>query len=210
TYDWEAADRLSQEKDYFRCRNFAGGDLGALVDAMGDDRPGAVIEYASVWFERATKAGYPPALAELALRSGAHSREERLGLLQQATATGDSAVYWLLFAQMSGGDASRGTVEGLAWLIAACRAGTDCREQARWSRVWLCGQATTADCERGESALAYYWQARSPPERLAAYELAAAIEADARSGRFERIPMPQFADAINVPGQVADLRGDGS
>lgn len=201
--DWPAEDRAFWDRDYFRCRNFAGGDLTALLEAMSDPVPGAITEYASVWFERAAQEDYPPALAELALqRSRTLNRRQRLDLLQEAVATGDPVVYWHLFAQTSNGEIARGTVPSLAWLIVACRAGMDCRDEAQWSRVWLCSRAGSADCQRGESALEYYWRTLSPQDRLSAYQLAAAIEADMKTGTFEQLPwpgLPGLDDATESP-----------
>jgi len=201
---WSAEDRVAWDRDYFRCRNFAGGDLAALMEALGDDRPGAVTEYASVWFERAARAGYPAAIAELALqRSRTLNRQARLDLLKQAVAANDAVVYWHLFAQTNEGETGRGSVASLAWLIVACRAGADCRDEAQWSRAWLCGPGAGAACGRDKSALEYYWHSLPPQDRQAAYQLAASIEINVQSGNYEQLPWPALRGETDVQSENA-------
>lgn len=188
--DLAAEERIAWQAEYERCRGFALGDWSALGDALGDERPGAAIEYASVWFERAALAGYGVALAEQALRPGPYGAPERQGMLQEALAGAGPDVYWLLFAHSGEAQAGESSAPALAWLLVACRAGQDCGEQARWYRGFVCVDARR--CTPGESALEYYWRAAAVHERNQAWAQAVEIEALLAEGRWEELPVPDL------------------
>ena len=189
--DLTTEERITWQSEYARCRGFSMTDWSALGDALGDDRPGAEIEYASVWFERAALSGYPPALAEQALRPGPYGTDDRMALLREALPGAGAEVAWLLFAHS--GDAQSGeiNVPALAWLIVACRAGQDCSEDARWYRGFVCTQEERR-CSAGQSALEYYWQAASPSERDRAWTQAHEIEAVLGTGEWHSLPLPEL------------------
>lgn len=194
-----ALDSLShEERDdwsdvWRRCSGFAQRDWSGLADALGEDRPGALTEVGSVWFERAVHAGYAPALAEQALRPGPLDAAARRGQLQRALASGRSYTRWLLFADTSGALTGRLDVTGLAWLLSACRAGFDCTEQAHWYRSYRCMDGVSP-CQRGESGLEHYWYAASAWDRDAAWKLADEIDAAVVAGRWEELPWPSLED----------------
>jgi hypothetical protein len=189
--DLTPEEQAAWSSDYERCYAFAGGEWSALGDALGDERPGAETEYASVWFERAAATGFAPAAAEQALRPGPFAAEERANLLFDALPARDPDVYWLLFAHS--GDVPTGGISApaLAWLLLACRAGEDCGEQARWYRGYICSRADS-DCEPGLSAVEYYWFAAPADVREQGWQLADRIEADVRSRRWEQLPLPEL------------------
>src|SRR6185295_12920407 len=91
-----------------------------------------------LWFERATQSGYPPALAELALRPSPIGAPEREAMLREVLPQGGPDVYWLLFAHSADIASGELSEAALAWLIVACRAGQDCGENARWYRSFSC------------------------------------------------------------------------
>jgi len=189
--DLTAEERIAWHADYERCRGFALQDWSALAEALGEDRPGAEVEYASVWFERAVLNGYPPALVEQALRLGPLSAEERRAMLREGLATGGADAYWLLFAHSGEVQTGEVTVPALAWLIVACRAGQDCGEHARWYRGFVCAQEDRR-CVPGQSALEYYWQAATPLQRDQAWTQAAEIEGNIYSGQLDGLPLPDL------------------
>jgi hypothetical protein len=174
-----------------RCSGFAQRDWSALADALGEDRPGADTEVGSVWFERAVRAGYAPALAEQALRPGPLDAGARRAQLERALAGGRAYARWLLFADATGALIDQPSVAGLAWLLSACRAGFDCTEQARWYRSYRC-MGNTDPCQRGESGIEHYWYAASAWERQDAWKLAGDIDADVVAGRWEDLPWPDL------------------
>jgi hypothetical protein len=189
--DLTTEERIAWQTEYQRCRPFSVMDWSALGEALGDDKPGAEIEFASVWFERAAHSGYAPALAEQALRPSPYGTPERRAMLDAALPARSADVYWLLFAHS--GEVQTGAVnaEALAWLIVACRAGQDCGEGARWYRGFVCAQEDHR-CTAGQSALEYYWYAASPHERDEAWTQAFEIEASLRAERWEDVPLPEL------------------
>lgn len=172
-----------------RCSGFAQRDWSGLAGALGQDRPEADIEVGSVWFDRAVRAGYPPALAEQALRPGPLDATARRGQLQRALAGGRAYTRWLLFADYSGALTGQPSAACLAWLLAACRAGFDCTEQARWYRSYRC-MDSAGPCQRGESGLEHYWYAAPAWDRRDAWELASHFDADIAAGRWDDMPWP--------------------
>lgn len=182
-------ERVAWQSDFERCRGFTVADWSALGDALGEDRPGAEIEWASVWFERAAQAGYAPALVEQALRPSPYSALERAAMLHDAFPSAGAEAYWLLFAhsgEVDGGDVG---APALAWLIVACRAGQDCSEEARWYRGVACMQGR---CEPGQTALEHYWQSATLGEREEAWVEAARIEALLRARVWDDLPVPDL------------------
>lgn len=190
--DAPTQERLLWEKDYRRCRGFAGGDLSRLRAAMGADLPGAEAEYGSVWFWRAEQAGYPPALAESALRVSTAGGAERTVNLQEAIASGDPEVYWTLFYHSPAGRSGPASASGLAWLILACAAGFDCTPEVEWFRDVACVQGGEA-CTEDESPIEHYWYGLPPDQREDAWRLAMRIEQDRRRGRYDNMPWPDLA-----------------
>lgn len=186
---WSHDEAALADRDHRRCAAFAEADLAPLVAGMGDDVPNGVSEYASVWFERAVHGAYPPALANLALRPYGFDAAERLALLQSAVAGGDPDALWRVFGQAST-QGQAADARAVAWLIAACRAGLDCREGATWYRGWRCGFEGSGVCEPGISAVANYWYALPAADRAAAYRLASAIEDHLAHGRLDHLPWP--------------------
>lgn len=189
--DLTPEERIAWQAEYERCRGFALGDWAALGTALGDDRPGAEVEYASVWFERAALAGYAPALAEQALRPSPYGADERAAMLREALPGAGPEVYWLLFAHSGEAQAGEINVPALAWLLVACRAGQDCSEGARWYRGFVCVPEDRR-CAPGQSALEYYWQAASPMERDLAWSQAFEIERHIDEGQWEHLPLPEL------------------
>jgi hypothetical protein len=190
--DLTAEERMAAQAEYERCRGFALQDWGALGAALGDDQPGAEVEYASVWFERAMLNGYPPALVEQALRLAPLGAEERSAMLRQGLAEGGADAYWLLFAHSGEVQAGEVTEAALAWLIVACRAGQDCGEDARWYRGFVCMQEERR-CAAGQSALEYYWNVASPAERDSAWTQAFEIEENISTAQWNDLPLPDLA-----------------
>jgi hypothetical protein len=184
-------ERIAWQAEYERCRGFALADWSALGTALGDDQPGAQVEYASVWFERAALAGYPPALAEQALRPGPYGADDRAAMLREALPDAGADVYWLLFAHSGEAQAGEVTVPALAWLIVACRAGQDCTEGARWYRGFACVPEDRS-CAPGQSALEHYWQAASPMERDQAWAQAFEMERNIIKGQWDDLPLPEL------------------
>jgi hypothetical protein len=196
--DLVGEERVAWRAEYERCRGFGLGGWDAIGVALGMDEPGSEAEYASLWFERAGQAHYPTALAELALRPGPIGAAERAAMLEEALAGGDPDTYWLLFAHSIDEPSGRPSVEALAWLIVACRAGQDCTEQARWFRGFAC-LAEGPGCTPGRSALEHYWLGAPAPDRDRAWEQAAAIEAALLGGEWQNLPLPDL--------QARDNRG---
>lgn len=188
--DLVGEEREAWRTDYARCRGFGQGGWDDLGIALGANEPGSEAEYASLWFERAGRAGYPTALAELALRPSPLGGDERRALLREALARGGPDVYWLLFAHS--GDIPSGEVsaQALAWLLVACRAGQDCTEQARWYRAFACMR--DGGCAGGITALEHYWRAASPAQRDEAWTRARGIEAGLSSGEWAGLPVPDL------------------
>ncbi len=184
-------ERMLWQSEYLRCRSFAGADLNLIKEALGADLPGAEIEYGSVWFQRAVDRGHPPALVEEALRANSLSAAERVERLQEAVASGDPEVYWLLFNHLRDADSENATVSSTAWLLAACRAGYDCSSRADWFRLSVCGQQQ-AGCQRNESAIAYYWYALSSPQRESAFARAEEIRHPEEPGRVSLDLLPHL------------------
>ena len=189
--DLNAEELAAWESDLQRCRGFALGDWAAIGDALGDDKPGAEVEWASVWFERAAQSGFAPAIAEQALRPGPYDAALRVELLRESLVEGGADVDWLLFAHS--GDVANGevTVPALAWLIVACRAGQDCTEEARWYRNFACTN-TDRRCPPGQSALEFYWSLATADERDRAWTLASGIESGVRAQAWEGVPLPEL------------------
>ena len=154
------------------------------------EEPGSEAEYASLWFERAGQAGYPTALAELALRPNPYGFAEREAMLHAALAHGGPDVYWLLFAHSSEDPTGTTGVPALAWLIVACRSGQDCTEEARWFRGLACLQE--GGCAEGRSALEHYWLAASAPQREEAWTLASRIEGALAARKWGELPFPDL------------------
>ncbi len=182
-------ERMQWQSEYLRCRNFAGGDLGLVREALGADLPGAEIEYGSVFFERAAESGYPPALLEEVLRVTEVSEAQRIDRLQEALGSGDPEVYWLLFNHLRDADDAQASVSSLSWLIVACRGGYDCTAQADWFRYTICGQEQAA-CRSTDSAIGYYWYALSPSQRELAFTRAEAIENGIQHGNIDPSLLP--------------------
>lgn len=197
--DASTQERVLWEQDYRRCRGFAGGDLSGLRAAMGDDLPGAEAEYGSVWFWRAEQAGYPPALAESAMRVSTDSGAERTVNLEEAVASGDPEVYWTLFYHSPTSNSGSISPNGLAWLILACGAGLDCTSDVEWFRDIACVQGGEA-CTEDESAIEHYWHRLSPGQCEEAVRLAARIEQDRHRGRYDSMPWPDLAGRNAVQG----------
>ncbi|MGH9577420.1 MAG: hypothetical protein ACRD3R_08275, partial [Terriglobales bacterium] len=121
------------------------------------------------------------------------TREERLGLIRQAVASGDPEVYRRLFLEMSeGGTDTSTSAPALAWLIVACRAGADCRESALWHRAATCNAGSNPSCPRGESAVEHFWYALPARDREFAYRLAAVIEESLKHGDLDHLPWPNY------------------
>ena len=184
-------ERRDSAREYQRCAGFASRDWSEIGNALGADRPGAETEYGSVWFERAAREHHPPALAEQALRRGPLNVAQRRAQLEEAAASADPDVYWLLFAHSSEVETGRASMTSLAWLIAACRAGYDCTAGARWYRDDICMSAG-AGCEPRESAVEHYWYAASADERGQAHALAGKIQAAINDGRWNELPWPDL------------------
>jgi len=184
-------EQVAWRSDLERCRGFALSDWSALGAALGEDQPGAVVEYAGVWFERAAQWGYAPALAEQALRPSPYDAEARAAMLDEALPARSAEVYWLLFAHSGEVAAGEVTVPALAWLIVACRAGQDCTEDARWYRNFACTLGERR-CEAGQSALEYYWFLASPYERDRAWTTASRIDSALKAGHWAELPLPDL------------------
>lgn len=184
-------ERAAWQADYERCRGFALDDWAALGEALGEDRPGAEVEYAAAWFERAAAAGHPPALVEQALRPGPYGADERRELLREALPGAGPDAYWLLFAHSGETQAGEVNAAALAWLLVACRAGQDCGEQARWYRGFAC-IPDERRCVPGRTALDYYWNEASLRDRDEAWSQAFEIEAMLRQGRWDELPLPDL------------------
>jgi hypothetical protein len=193
-----AAERDDLAAEYQRCSGFARRDWSSLATALGPDQPGAETEVGSVWFERAARAGYPPAVAEQALRPAPLSDADRMTLLKKSFGSGSSYVRWLLFADDATALSGRASVPALAWLIAACRGGFDCTEQAPWYRAYVC-LADGLGCQRGESGLEHYWYAASGWERRQAWDLAGRIDASTSPGELDALPWPDLAGRDTRP-----------
>lgn len=189
--DLNSEELAAWRSDLERCRAFAVSDWSALVDALGDDAPGAEVEVGSVWFERATLSGYPPAVAELALRPGPYDTPMRHQFLEQALAGGGADVSWLLFAHSGDVAAGEVSLHALAWLIVACRAGQDCTEEARWYRNFACTNGE-GRCAPGQSALEHYWFMASADDRDRAWTLASRIESAMRAQAWADLPLPEL------------------
>jgi hypothetical protein len=194
-------ERQSWFRDGLRCSRFAGGDLSALVAALGEDRPGAEAEYGSVLFERAANAGFPPAVAERALREPGFDASQRDAMLRGALRSANADVYWQLFRH-SWSQNEEQAAASLAWLIEACRKGYDCGADASWFRVGDCADGSEA-CLPAQSALAHYWYAAPVSAREAAFVMAQQIDTAIAGGRFEDLPLPQVRDLGEVFAQAA-------
>lgn len=206
--DRPAEERLQWQAEYQRCRGFAGGDLAPLRQAMGADTPGSEVEYASIWFQRAAAAGYPPALAEAALRINLLQPEERTAMLQEAVQGGDPDVFWQLFLNSPGEGGDPVSPAGMAWLILACRSGQDCSAGAEWFRGAVCLQ-DGAGCTPGETAVEHYWYSLPEADREAAFALSVRMRRDLAEGRVQGLPWPALANRNiyeNRFAQAADLR----
>lgn len=188
--DLSGEESAAWRAEYERCRGFGLGGWDAIGVALGMEEPGSEAEYASLWFERAGQAGYPTALAELALRPNPIGLAERETMLREALAQGGPDVYWLLFAHSSEDPSAAISMPALAWLIVACRSGQDCSEDARWYRGFACMQA--GGCIPGRSALEYYWFTASAQLRDQAWAQAARIEAALATERWEDLPLPDL------------------
>lgn len=184
-------ERNAWRAEYARCRAFLVGDWAVLGDALGDDKPGAEIEFASVWFERAAQAGYGPALAEQALRPSAHGADERADMLRAALASRSADVFWLLFAHSGEVQVGEINAPALAWLLVACRAGQDCSGEARWYRGFVCAQDEHR-CREGQSAIGFYWQSATAAERVEAWTQAIEMEQHLSDGRWDALPLPEL------------------
>ncbi len=189
--DLNPEEQIAWQSDLERCRGFAVSDWSALGEALGEDKPGAEVEYASVWFERAANSGYGPALAEQALRPSPFDAQTRAQMLRDVLPTAGAEVYWLMFAHSGDVAAGEVRVPALAWLIAACRAGQDCTEDARWYRNFVCTNGEQR-CLSGQSALEYYWFSASPYQRDRAWTQAYRIEAALKAGAWEEVPFPDL------------------
>ncbi|MGQ0587099.1 MAG: hypothetical protein ACT4PK_07850 [Gammaproteobacteria bacterium] len=188
--DLAGEERVAWRNEYERCRGFGLGGWDAIGQALGAEEPGSEAEYASLWFERAGQAGYPTALAELALRPSPIGAPEREAMLRDALASGGPDVYWLLFAHSADVPSGEASVPSLAWLIVACRSGQDCSEQARWYRGFACLQGY--GCTEGRSALEHYWFSAPVRERDQAWILAARMEVALRAGQWDELPFPDL------------------
>ncbi|HUP90912.1 MAG TPA: hypothetical protein VM074_01590 [Solimonas sp.] len=197
--DARAEERSRWEFEYNRCQDFAAGGVEPFAAALGDRRPGAANEYASVWFELSADSGYPLAQAERALRSDAYSPMQRREWLEQAAAGGDPAVYWALFSYAL---AQEPQELATAWLIVACRAGMDCTEASPWYRT-ACDDQDEDLCQLGESALEHYWFRLPSDRRAAAWARAADVERLLAQGEWGQLPWPV------LQGRDADWRPDG-
>lgn len=188
--DLTGEERAAWRAEYERCRGFGLGGWDAIGQALGMEEPGSEAEYASLWFERATRARHPTALAELALRPNPIGLAERTAMLREALAHGGPDVYWLLFAHSGEDPSIAGNAAALAWLIVACRAGQDCSEDARWYRAFACLQGGA--CASGRSALEHYWSTVPARVRDQAWAQAARIEAGLPAGRWQDLPLPDL------------------
>jgi hypothetical protein len=189
--DLTREERVAWRAEYERCRGFGLGGWDAIGQSLGMDEPGSEAEYASLWFERATQARYPTALAELALRPNPHTVAEREAMLAEALPQAGPDIYWLLFAHSADIPSGETTAQALAWLIVACRAGQDCTETARWYRGFAC-LGDEGVCVRGQSALEHYWYAASAQQREAAWVQSRGIEAALEAGEWEDLPIPDL------------------
>jgi hypothetical protein len=189
--DLTGEERVAWRAEYERCRGFGLGGWDAIGQALGMDEPGSEAEYASLWFERATQAGYPTALTELALRPNPYSAAEREAMLREALPQGGPDVYWLLFAHSADLPSGELSEAALAWLIVTCRSGQDCGENARWYRGFACVGRDEA-CADGQSALEHYWLAAPAPQREAAWTRARRIEAALEAGQWDELPFPDL------------------
>jgi hypothetical protein len=203
--DLNPEEQIAWQSDLERCRGFAVADWSAIGDALGEEKPGAEVEYASVWFERTAQSGYAPALAEQALRPSPYDAETRAAMLREALTGAGAEVYWLLFAHSGDVAAGEVSVPSLAWLIVACRAGQDCTEDARWYRNFVCTNGEH-QCPPGQSALEYYWLLASAYERDQAWTQARRIEAAVRGGQWEKLPIPDLAvlDSHRLWGRIEE------
>ena len=189
--DLAGEERVAWRAEYERCRGFGLGGWDAIGQSLGMDEPGSEAEYASLWFERATQARYPTALAELALRPNPHTAAEREAMLFEALPQAGPDLYWLLFAHSADLPSGEISAASLAWLIVACRAGQDCTETARWYRGFACLREEGA-CVQGRSALEHYWFAASPRERDTAWTQSRGIEAALGAGEWGQLPLPDL------------------
>ena len=194
-------ERQSWFRDGLRCDRFAGGDLSAVVAALGSDRPGAESEYGSVLFERAADAGFAPAVAERAMREPGFDASQREAMLRSALRSHDADVYWQIFRHSWSVDDER-AASSLAWLIEACREGYDCSAGATWFRIGDCADGSE-QCLPAQSALLHYWYAASASARESAFALAQQIDAAARTGRWDQVPLPPVRDLEQEFAQAA-------
>lgn len=189
--DLSGEERAAWRAEYERCRGFGLGGWDAIGQALGLEDPGSEAEYASLWFERATLARYPTALAELALRPNPYGVAEREAMLLEALPQAGADVYWLMFAHSADIPSGETSVPALAWLIVACRSGQDCSEDARWYRSIACLREE-GGCANGRTALEHYWFSASASQRDAAWTQAMAIEGALETGQWEELPFPDL------------------
>jgi hypothetical protein len=187
-------ERQSWSRDAQRCYRFAGGDLGPIVEALGEDRPGSESEYGSVLFERAANAGFAPALAERGLREPGFSVVDRDAMLRAALRSDNADVYWQVFRHSWNPDDEAQAALSLAWLIEACRKGYDCSARAPWFQVGECADGSQR-CLPSQSALSHYWFAASAAARDEAFRLARAIDDSVTKARWDDVPLPIPRDA---------------
>ena len=170
--------------EYQRCLGFSVNGVDAIGTALGDARPGVVTAFASVFFDRAVRRDYAPALVELAYRPGPLDTEGRRELLQLAAASGDPEAYWLLFTH---GEAHDGVqTEDLAWLNLACRLGWECGDSAAWYRDHYCVRQA---CPRTGEPLDVIAARLAPGDAQRAGEMAAALERAILAGD-PALPLP--------------------
>ncbi len=186
--DLSPVERAQWEVEYQRCLGFAIEDWSFVSVALGPDQPGARNEVASVWFERSVQAGFPPALVEQALRHNLLNPAERRQRLEQAVASGNQEVFWVLFEFSYGEHPTRPSATAVAWLFVACRAGLDCRRDAAGFHTAAC--SPESDCPADRSALHAYWNALAPAARLRAYDEAGRIGRLLALRRYASLPFP--------------------
>lgn len=184
------AEREQWLTEFQRCKNFVGANLLSLELALGDELPGAVNEYGSIWFERAFHSGYPLALLDMTQRLTDLRAQARNELLYEALLSEDPRIYLGLFEHFwDSTSAASHRLTGMAWLLVTCRAGLDCGQDAYWYRTRYCLDSPSVTCHPADSALLHFWASLSPEAQQKAFDLSLQIEAALESGQLDQLPL---------------------
>lgn len=172
--------------EYQRCKNFVGASLLSVEAALGGDIPGAVIEYGSVWFERAFVEGFPPALVDMLSRSSDHDPVVRQLLKRMAVLSGDPRVYLHFFEhEWESSALENAETDAIAWLLLACRSGLDCGVQPYWFATGACAAISLADCNSREPVVQHFWNQLSDEQKHSAFHRMQAIEKQIADGHMD-------------------------